>query len=134
MILAATSYPLLEIFWTILIFFGFVIWIWILFTIFADLFRRTDINGWVKFLWILFVVFLPFLGVLVYLVAEHKGMAERSLASQKEAKSEFDAYVREAAGSNDPASQIANAKQLLDSGAISQADFDKLKQKALAGS
>ena len=132
MILAATSYPLLEVFWTMLIFFGFVIWIWILFTIFADLFRRSDANGWVKFLWILFVVFFPFLGVLVYLVVNHKGMTERTIEGQKAAKTEFDQYVREAAGSNDPASQISHAKELLDSGAITQEEFDRIKQKALA--
>jgi hypothetical protein len=132
MILAATSYPLLEVFWTMLIFFGFVIWIWILFTIFADLFRRSDANGWVKFGWILFVVFFPFLGVLVYLVVNHKGMSERTIQGQQEAKKEFDSYVREAAGSDDPASQIANAKKLLDNGTITQEEFDKIKQKALA--
>jgi hypothetical protein len=132
MILASTSYPFLEVFWTMLVFFGFVIWIWILFTIFADLFRRSDISGWMKFLWILFVVFFPLLGVLVYLIAEHGGMAERSIATQKAAQQEFDAYVRSAAGTNDPASQIAHAKDLLDAGTITQAEFDEIKRKALA--
>jgi hypothetical protein len=135
MTLATTeSYPFLEVFWTMLVFFGFVIWIWILFTIFADIFRRTDISGWVKFLWILFVVFLPFLGVLVYLIAEHKGMAERSIRSQRAAQQQFDEYVRSAAGTNDPAAQISHAKELLDSGTISQSEFDEIKRKALAGS
>jgi hypothetical protein len=133
MILASTeSYPFLEVFWTILVFFGFVIWIWILFTIFADLFRRRDISGWMKFLWILFVVFLPFLGVLVYLIAEHQGMADRTMESQKAAQKEFDAYVRSAAGTNDPTAQIAHAKDLLDGGTITQAEFDEIKRKALA--
>jgi hypothetical protein len=130
--LAVTNYPLLEVFWTMLIFFGFVIWIWILFTIFADLFRRSDINGWIKFLWILFVVFFPFLGVLVYLVAEHKGMADRTIASQQAAKQEFDSYVRETAGAQDPTAQIGHAKELLDAGTITQAEFDDIKRKALA--
>ncbi|HTZ87705.1 MAG TPA: SHOCT domain-containing protein [Solirubrobacteraceae bacterium] len=132
MTLAATSYPLLEVFWTMLIFFGFIVWIWILFTIFADIFRRRDINGWIKFLWIIFVVFLPFLGVLVYLVANHQGMTDRSIEGQKAAQSQFDEYVRQAAGTTDPAAQISHAKELLDSGTITQQEFDEIKRKALA--
>jgi Phospholipase_D-nuclease N-terminal/Short C-terminal domain len=129
----ATSYPLLEVFWTMLIFFAFFIWIWILFTVFTDVFRRDDISGWGKTGWIIFVIVLPYLGVFVYLIAEHKGMAERSAKQEKAAKSEMDQYVRSVAEQSDPASQIAKAKTLLDQGTISPAEFDQIKQKALAG-
>lgn len=129
----ATSYPLLEVFWTMLIFFAFFIWIWLLITVFMDIFRRQDIGGWGKTGWIIFVIILPYLGVFVYLIAEHKGMTERAIQGQQEAKSQMDDYVRSVAGPGDPASQIASAKDLLDKGAITQAEFEALKQKALAG-
>jgi Phospholipase_D-nuclease N-terminal/Short C-terminal domain len=131
--LIATSYPLLEVFWTMLIFFAFFIWIWVLFVVFTDLFRRHDASGWVKVAWIIFVVILPYLGVFVYLIAEHKGMTERSLKQQKAAQTQMDEYVKSVAGKGDPAGQIANAKTLLDQGTITQAEFDQIKQKALAG-
>lgn len=131
--LIATSYPFLEVFWTMLIFFAFVIWIWILITVLIDLFRRHDASGWAKVLWIIFIIVLPYLGVFVYLIAEHKGMAERAVKQQQAAQQQMDEYVKSVAGSTDPAEQIAKAKQLLDSGTISQAEFDQIKQKALAG-
>jgi hypothetical protein len=131
--LIATDYPLLEVFWTMLIFFAFIVWIWILFTVFADIFRRRDIGGWGKALWIVFVVIFVWLGVLVYLIAEHKGMTERSIKQAESAKSEMDQYVRSVASESDPAEQIAKAKTLLDQGTISQSEFDQIKQKALAG-
>jgi len=131
-LLASTSYPLLEVFWTMLIFFAFFIWIWLLITVFMDIFRRQDIGGWGKTGWIIFVIILPYLGVFVYLIAEHKGMTERSVKDQQEAQSQMDSYVRSVAGANDPASQIASAKELLDKGAITQSEFDAIKQKALA--
>jgi hypothetical protein len=133
-LLAATeTYPLLEVFWTILIFMGFFIWIWLLFVVFGDVFRRTDIGGWGKAGWIIFVIILPYLGVFVYLIAEHKGMTERQVKDAKAAQSQMDAYVREVAGGGaDPTQQIAKAKELLDSGTISQQEFDSLKSKALA--
>ncbi len=130
--LAATSYPLLEVFWTMLIFFAFFIWIWLLITVFMDIFRRQDIGGWGKTGWIVFVIILPYLGVFVYLIAEHKGMTERSIKDQQQAKTQMDDYVRSVAGQTDPASQIATAKGLLDKGTITQAEFDAIKQKALA--
>jgi uncharacterized membrane protein YcjF (UPF0283 family) len=134
MILAVTeSYPFLEIFWTILVFFGFVIWLWLLFTVIWDIFRRQDASGWVKVLWIIVVILLPFLGVFIYLIAEHKGLAERSAKQQKEGEEQTAQYVRSVAGQSDPTSQIANAKTLLDKGTITQAEFDQIKQKALAG-
>jgi len=129
----ATSYPFLEVFWTMLIFFGFVIWLWILFTIFGDLFRRHDTSGFVKVLWIIAIIVFPYLGAFIYLVIEHKGMTERSIAAQKEAKQQFDQYVQSVSGPVDPTEQIAKAKSMLDAGTITQAEFDQLKQKALAG-
>jgi len=131
--LIATSYPFLEVFWTMLIFFAFVVWLWILFTVFADIFRRRDISGFVKAIWIVFVIVLPYFGVFVYLISEHTGMTERSIAAQQEVKSQFDQEVRSAAGRTDPAEQIAKAKRMLEEGTITQAEFDQLKQKALAG-
>jgi len=128
----ATDYPLLEVFWTMLIFFAFVVWLWVLFTVFADIFRRREIGGWGKALWIVFVVILPWLGVLVYLIAEHKGMGERAAKRQQDVQAEFDQYVKSVAGKADPTDQIAKGRELLDSGAISQAEFEEMKRKALA--
>ncbi len=128
----ATSYPFLEVFWTMLIFFGFVVWIWILFTVFADLFRRHDTSGFAKVLWIIFIIVLPYLGVFVYLIAEHNGMAERAIKQNEAAQSQLDQYVQSVAAKTNPAEQIAKAKQLLDAGTITQAEFDTIKQKALA--
>src|SRR6266480_6289007 len=131
--LIATDYPLLEVFWTMLIFFAFFIWIWILVTVFADLFRRKDLSGWAKTGWIIFVIVLPYLGVFVYLIAQHKGMTERAISQQQAAQAQMDQYVKSVASTSDPTAQIANAKALLDQGTISQAEFDQIKQKALAG-
>lgn len=131
MILAA-DYPFLEVMWTMVIFFAFVIWLWILFTVLADIFRRHDASGGVKVLWIIFVVVLPYLGVFVYLIAEHKGMTERAIEKQREVKDQADEYVRSVAQTS-PAEQIAQAKELLDGGSITQSEFDRIKQRALAG-
>jgi uncharacterized membrane protein YcjF (UPF0283 family) len=127
--LIAADYPFLEVFWTILVFFSWVVWIWIVVTVLIDLFRRDDISGWGKAAWVVFVIVLPFLGVLVYLVAQHDGMRERSAKQAQADKQAFDQYVRGAAGG--PASEIAKAKELLDSGAITQAEFDAIKAKAV---
>lgn len=130
--IAATSYPFLEVFWTMLIFFAFVVWIWILFTVMIDIFRRHDTSGFMKVLWIIFIIVLPYFGVFVYLIVEHKGMTERAIKQQKDAQSQFDQYVQSVAVKSDPTEQIAKAKQMLDSGAITQAEFEQIKQKALA--
>ncbi len=130
----ATSYPFLEVFWTMLIFFAFVIWIWILITVFADLFRRHDTSGFAKVLWIIVIVILPYFGVFVYLIVEHKGMTERAIKNQQAAQQQVDQYVKSVAAQADPAEQIAKAKGLLDAGTITQAEFDQIKQKALATS
>jgi hypothetical protein len=125
------TYPFLSGFWYLLIFFAWIIWFWILITVFADLFRRDDISGWAKAGWIIFVIVLPYLGVFVYLIAQHKGMAERSTRQARASQQEFDQYVQSVASQSDPAEQIAKAKQLLDGGTITQAEFEQIKQKAL---
>jgi hypothetical protein len=124
------SYPFADVMWTLLVFFLWVLWFWLLFTVFADVFRRHDISGWGKTAWIVFVIILPFLGVFIYLIAESKGMADRNIERANQAKTQFDDYVRQTAGGG--AAEISQAKELLDSGAITQAEFDSLKQKALA--
>jgi Phospholipase_D-nuclease N-terminal len=128
----ATSYPFLEVFWTMLIFFGFVVWIWILITVLADIFRRHDTSGVAKVLWIIFIIVLPYLGVFIYLIAEHKGMTERAVKQQHAAQAQFDQYVQSVAPKVDPTEQIAKAKHMLDSGTITQTEFDQIKQRALA--
>jgi hypothetical protein len=130
--LIAADYPFMDVFWTMLVFFAWVIWFWLLITVFSDLFRRHDTSGWGKAAWTVFVVFLPYLGVLVYLIAQGKHMAERRAADVKASKAEFDDYVRQVAVDDGPGGQIEKAKQLLDSGAIDAAEFEQLKRKALA--
>jgi len=131
--LIAADYPFLDVLWTMFIFFAWIIWFWLLITIFADIFRRHDIHGGKKTLWCIFVILTPFIGVFVYLISQSKGMNERNLQQVKAQRHQTDEYIRSVAA-DDPASQIAQAKQLLDSGAINQQEFDSLKQKALASS
>jgi hypothetical protein len=128
----AADYPFLDVFWTMLVFFLWVAWFVILFRVILDIFRRHDIGGGGKALWLIFVIVLPFLGVLIYLVAESKGMTERSIERAQASQEQFDAYVRETASGGGAAAEIDKAKQLLDSGAITQAEFDAIKAKALA--
>ena len=128
----ATDYPFLDILWTMIIFFAWVIWIWMMITILADVFSRHDIGGWSKALWTVFLIVTPFLGVLIYLITQQKGMAERRAQSVQAAQSEFDSYVKNVAASSGPSGEIEKAKALLDSGAIDQAEYEALKQKALA--
>jgi len=128
--LLATDYPFLDILWTMVLFFAWVAWIWIAITVFIDIFRRDDIGGWHKAIWVVFVILVPFLGVLVYLIAQHDGMRERTVKQSQTQQQAFDQYVRETAGG--PATEIAKAKELLDSGAITQADYDAIKAKALS--
>jgi hypothetical protein len=126
----AADYPFIDVLWTMIIFFFWVIWIWIVVTVLIDVFRRHDIGGFAKALWVIFVVILPWLGVLIYLIVEHDGMRERSMKQAQAQKDALDDYVREAAGGS--ADEIAKAKQLLDQGAITQEEFDALKAKALS--
>lgn len=130
--LIAAEYPFLEILWTMLVFFGVVIWIWLLVTIFADIFRRHDISGWAKGGWIVLTIFLPLIGVLVYLGTQGPGMAERSARQAQSQQAQFDEYVRDVAGHGGPTAEIARAKELLDSGAISQEEFEQVKRRALS--
>jgi chemotaxis signal transduction protein len=118
--------------WDALLVFAWIIWFWLLITVFSDLFRRHDLSGWGKAGWIVFVIVLPYIGVLVYLIAEHQGMADRNMQQAQAAKGQFDQYVQSVAGQPDPSEQIAKAKTLLDSGAITQAEYDQIKAKALA--
>jgi len=113
-------------------FFMFVIWFWLLLTIFSDLFRDHEMSGGMKAVWCIFVIILPFLGIFVYLIARGGGMAGRAAAAQKQMQSQMDDYVRQTAGTGSAADQIAKAKELLDAGTIDQAEFDSLKAKALA--
>jgi uncharacterized membrane protein YcjF (UPF0283 family) len=128
--LIAADYPFLEVFWTMVIFFAWVIWIWIAITVLIDVFRRHDISGWGKAAWVVFVIVLPFLGVLVYLISQHEGMRERSAKQAQAQQQAFDQYVREAAGGS--ATEIAKAKELLDAGTITQAEYDAIKAKAIS--
>ena len=126
------SYPFTSVLYDMLLFFAFVIWIWLLIVCFADIFRRHDTGGFSKALWIIFIIVAPYLGVLIYIIAEHKGMADRNVAQAQAQKSQADDYIKSVASSADPAETIAKGKQLLDSGAITQAEFDDLKKKALS--
>ena len=130
MLIAEADFPFLEFLWSMMLFFAWLAWIWIAVTCFMDILRRHDIGGGPKALWVVFIILIPFLGVLVYLVAQHDGMRERSDQAVKAQKAAFDDYVREAAGG--PAAEIAKAKELLDSGTITQAEFDAIKAKATA--
>lgn len=130
----AADYPFLEVLWTMFVFFAFIIWFWILITVFADIFRRRDIGGFAKTLWIIFVIVLPFLGVFIYLIAEHDGMTERNVKQMEAQQQATDAYIKSVAGGGGATAEIERAKGLLDSGAITQAEFDAIKAKALAGS
>jgi hypothetical protein len=128
----AADYPFLDILGTMLVFFGFVIWFWLLIRVFADIFRRHDISGGAKFAWSLFVIVLPLLGVLLYLVTQGTAMGQRDVEQAQAQQAEFDAYVRGVAGDSGAANEIARAKRLLDSGAITQTEFDDIKHRALA--
>jgi len=101
--------------------------------VFTDIFRRRDISGWGKAAWVVLIVILPWIGVLIYLIANHDGMAERSEKQSRAAQAQFDDYVRQAAGKGGPANEIDTAKKLLDAGTISQAEFDAIKSRALSG-
>ena len=130
--LFAADYPFLNVFWTMILFFFWVAWIWVLIMVFTDLFRRHEVSGWIKALWIVVLIFMPFLGVLVYVLVNGHGMTERNVKQAQDQKAQFDAYVQTAAVKSSTAGEIEKAKALLDSGAITQAEFDALKAKVLA--
>jgi predicted PurR-regulated permease PerM len=122
----------LDFLWSIIIIFFMIAFFLILFHVIVDVLRRDDASGWKKAAWILFMVFLPFLGILSYLIINHEGMTRRSVREVQRSQEDFDSYVKSVAGPGDPVSQIAKAKDLLDQGTISQAEFDSLKAKALS--
>src|SRR5262245_31707926 len=131
----ASDYPFLDILGTMLIFFAWVIWFWILIRVMIDVFRRHDISGWGKAGWVILMVFVPFVGVLIYLIAHGQDMGKRDVEQYKAQQAQFDEYVRSVAsdgGEGGAAAEIAKAKSLLDSGAITQQEFDSLKAKALS--
>jgi Short C-terminal domain/Phospholipase_D-nuclease N-terminal len=133
-VVLASDYPFLSVLWSMVVFFAFVIWVWLLIAVFADVFRRHDISGWGKAGWTILVIVLPYLGVFIYLIAHGSDMAKRSARQASQDQAQFDDYVRDVAGSDGPAAEIDRAKKLLDSGAISEAEFNAIKQKALAAS
>ena len=126
----AADYPFLDILWTMIIFFAWVVWIWMMVIILTDVFRRRDIGGWSKAAWTVFLIVLPFLGALVYLIAQHDGIAERQTKQAESMQQEFDDRVRSVAGG--PAEEIQKAEQLLAKGTINQTEFDTIKAHALA--
>jgi phospholipase D-like protein/putative oligomerization/nucleic acid binding protein len=130
--LLAADYPVLGVFWSMLIFFVWISWFMLLFHIIGDVFRRRDATGAKKTLWLIFLLFVPFLGTFVYLIANGDDMAKRRIEEAEAARSQMDEYVRTTAGSGGAAAEIEKAKGLLDSGAITQAEFDAIKGKALA--
>ncbi len=134
MIVAAADYPFLEIFFTIVVFFAWIAWFSAVISVLGDIFGRDDLSGWGKAGWVLVVVVIPFLGVLIYLGAQGEEMAARKMARAQAQRAQMDDYVREVAGGSagaGAAAEISQAKELLDRGAIDQAEFDRLKQKAL---
>jgi type VI protein secretion system component VasK len=131
-VLLAADYPFLNIFWTMIIFFAWVCWIMLVFRVFADIFRRRESSGWTKAAWCVIVIILPFLGVLIYLIANGRHMAERDVQQAQAAQAQFDERVRTVAASSGPAAEIDKAKRLLDNGTINETEYDALKTKALA--
>jgi hypothetical protein len=131
MVLAA-DYPFIDILWTMIIFFAWVVWIWMVVLILIDIFRRRDIGGWAKAGWTVFIIVIPFIAALIYLIANHDGMADRAAERMQGQQAQFDSYVRTVADSGGAASEIDRAKKLLDDGAITQSEFEALKARALA--
>jgi predicted PurR-regulated permease PerM len=130
----AYTYPLLSIFWSMMIFFFWVVWIMALFYVFVDVFRSHDISGWVKALWVIFIIVLPFLGVLVYLIARGGKMQERAAKQAAEQQKAFDQYVKQTAGSagDSTADQLSKLADLKSQGVITDAEFEAQKAKLLA--
>jgi hypothetical protein len=131
-VIVANDYPFLDLMWTMIVVVAWILWIWLVIVVLSDLFRRHDASGSKKVLWTLFIIFLPLLGVLIYLVANGDGMADRSAKRERAAQSQLDDQVRSVAGPVGAAAEIERAKGLLDRGAITQAEFEAIKTKALA--
>lgn len=128
--LAAYSFG--DVMWTMFVFFAWILFFWLLFGVFGDLFGRHDISGWAKAGWTIFVIILPFLGIFIYLISQGKGMGERAQQRAQSQQAQVDDYVRSVASSGSPTEEIAKGKELFDSGAITQAEYDQLKARALA--
>ena len=132
MVIAADGYPLADLLWTFVVFFALMISFWLILTVFADLFRRHDVSGWIKTCWIVFVIVLPLIGALIYLISQSRGMADRNVRQVHESKQQTDDYIRSVAAPRFKAvDEIARGKELLDAGAISQEEFEQLKRRAL---
>jgi hypothetical protein len=127
----AYTYPLLSIFWTMLEIFFFIIWIYLLFIVFVDIFRSTDMGGLAKALWVIFVIVVPYLGVFVYLIARGGKMHERAAAQAQQQQKAFDSYVQQAAGGSSTADQLSKLADLKDKGTITEAEFAAEKAKLL---
>ena len=130
--MVAADYPFLDVLWTMIVIFAWVIWFWLLITVFADLFRRHDTSGGMKALWVIFVIILPFLGVLIYLIARGGSMHERSYREAQAEDKQFREYVRDAAGTSSSADELAKLADLKDRGVITEAEFQQGKAKILA--
>jgi Phospholipase_D-nuclease N-terminal/Short C-terminal domain len=128
----AADYPFLDLLWTMFIFFLWVMWFWLVITVFADIFRRRDISGWSKTLWCIFVIVLPFIGVFAYLISQNEAMTERNLERARADRAQFDDYVRTTAGADGAAAEIERASKLRAEGVIDDAEFEAIKRKALA--
>jgi putative oligomerization/nucleic acid binding protein/phospholipase D-like protein len=126
------AYTFGDVMWTMFVFFAWILFFWMLFGVFGDLFGRHDISGWAKAGWTIFVIILPFLGIFVYLISQGKGMGERAQQKAQAQQAQMNDYVRSVASSGSPTEEIAKGKELFDSGAITQAEYDQLKARALA--
>jgi Short C-terminal domain len=126
------TYSFGDVMWTMFVFFAWILFFWLLFGVFGDLFGRHDISGWAKAGWTVFVIILPYLGIFIYLISQGKGMGERAQQRAQSQKTQVDDYVRSVASSGSPTDEIAKGKELFDSGAITQAEYDQLKARALA--
>lgn len=128
----AADYPFLDVLWTMLIFFAWVVWIWMMVVILTDLFRRRDVGGWAKAGWCAFMIVLPFIGVLTYLILQHDHMADRNAEQMQAAQAQLDEHIRTVATGDGAASEIEKASQLLERGTITQEEFDRIKERAMA--
>jgi hypothetical protein len=126
------AYTFGDVMWTMFVFFAWILFFWLLFGVFGDLFGRHDISGWAKAGWTVLVIVLPFLGIFVYLISQGKAMGERAQQRVQAQQGQMDDYVRSVAASGSPTEEIAKGQELLKSGAITQTEFDQLKTKALA--
>jgi hypothetical protein len=125
------TYTFGDVMWTMFVFFAWILFFWMLFGVFGDLFSRHDLSGWAKAGWTVLVIILPFIGIFVYLISQGKGMGERAQQRAQSQQAQVDDYVRSVAASGSPTEEIAKGQELLKSGAITQTEFDQLKAKAL---